>query len=97
MAARSDKKHTEEFKAEAIKMVRESGRTIKSVAQEIGVGESTLHSWLNKKSRGRANLPGIENSDEWSARKQLRKENRRLRMEAEFLKKAAAFFAKESK
>ncbi len=43
MAACAHRKYTEEFKAEAIKMVHESGRTIKSVAQEIGVRESTLH------------------------------------------------------
>lgn len=80
--------YSEEFKAEAIKLLHESGRAIKSIAQEIGVKKSTLHSWLDRTSRKSANLLGNENNDVWSELKKLRKEKLDLRRENNFLKKS---------
>jgi transposase len=90
------RKFTPEFKDEAVKMVIETSRPIAEVAREIHVNEGTLGNWVNKY---RAEHPASEElgiSDR--ARLQaLEKENAELRMQAEFLKKAAAFFAREQK
>jgi transposase len=84
-----------EFKAEAVKMVIESSRPVAEVAREIQVNEGTLGSWVNKY---RAEHVGDEPPLTVSERARLReleRENRELRMKAEFLGKSAAFFARE--
>jgi transposase len=86
---------TAEFKAEAVKMVIESSRPVAEVAREIQVNEGTLGSWVNKY---RAEHVGDEPPLTVSERARLReleRENRELRMKAEFLGKSAAFFARE--
>lgn len=87
--------YSPEFKDEAVKMVIESSRGIAEVAREIGVKEGTLGNWVN---RYRAEHTGDEPPLSVSERARLReleRENRELRMKAEFLGKAAAFFAQE--
>jgi len=89
------RRFTPEFKAEAIKVVNESGRPIAEVARDIGVNEGTLGNWVNL---WRVEHPDAEPELGLSERAELaelRRENQRLRMEREFLKKAAAFFATE--
>lgn len=84
-----------EFKDEAVKMVTESSRPIAEVAREIQVNEGTLGNWVNKY---RADHPDEEEPLSLSERARLReleRENRELKMKAEFLGKAAAFFAQE--
>ena len=76
------RKFSPEFKDEAVKMVIESSRAIAEVAREIQVNEGTLGNWVNKYR--------VEHADE-----ELERENRELRLKAEFLGKAAAFFAQE--
>lgn len=88
------RKFTAEYREEAVKMVIESGRPIAEVARDLGLNESTLGNWVTKY---RAEHPASEdlNISDRARLKELEKENRELRMERDFLKKAAAFFAKE--
>ena len=88
---------TEEFKAGAVRLVLEEGKTAGQVARELDLTESALREWVE---RVRADLThgktGLTTEEREELRR-LRKENRELRMEREILKKAAAFFAKESR
>ena len=89
------RKFTPEFKDEAVKMVIESSRAIAEVAREIQVNEGTLGNWVNKYRAEHADEePPLSVSDRARLR-ELERENRELRMKAEFLGKAAAFFAQE--
>jgi len=88
------RKFTVEYREEAVKMVIESSRPIAAVARDLGLNEGTLGNWVAKY---RVEHPASEDLmiDERARLKELEKENRELRLEREFLKKAAAFFAKE--
>ena len=95
MTKRHRRKFTDEFKAETVKLIRTSGRSIGSVARELNIGETVVRRWVQ-----RAEALGSEDSlslDERIELQRLRKENRELRMEKEILAKATAFFAKESR
>jgi transposase len=88
------RKFTVEYKDEAVRMVIDSGRPIAEVARDLGINEGTLGNWVAKY---RLDHPVSEelNISERARLKELEKEVRELRLEREFLKKAAAFFAKE--
>jgi transposase-like protein len=89
------RKFSPEFKDEAVKMVIESSRAIAEVAREIQVNEGTLGNWVNKYRVEHADEePPLSVSDRARLR-ELERENRELRIKAEFLGKAAAFFAQE--
>jgi transposase len=89
--------YTLEFKLEAVRRVR-SGEAMRRVAKELGVAEQTLRNWCKEQASGK--LGGAEKgkpvTPEQMEISRLRAENARLKMEAEILKKAAAYFAKES-
>src|SRR5215212_2757856 len=89
------RKFTPEFKDEAVKMVIESSRPIAEVAREIQVNEGTLGNWVHKYRLDHVGEePPLSISDRARLR-ELERENRELKMKAEFLGKAAAFFAQE--
>jgi transposase-like protein len=89
------RKFTAEFKDEAAKMVIDGSRPVAEVAREIHVNEGTLGSWVNKyRIEHAGEEPPLSISDRARLR-ELERENRELRMKAEFLGKAAAFFAQE--
>ena len=96
MAKRKRRAFTEEFKAQAVRVVRESGKSIGVVARELDLTESALRAWVQQASidagRGPAGALTTEEREELG---RLRREVRTLRMEREILKKATAFFAKE--
>ncbi len=95
MTRRHRRKFTDEFKAETVKLIRESGRTVGSVAKELDLTETAVRNWVK-----RAEASGSEDTlspDERAELRRLRTENRELRMEKEILRKATAFFAKESR
>jgi transposase len=97
MERQKRRKFTPEFKAEAIRLVRQTGKPVAQVARDLGMWRSVLDKWV-KQARvddGRG-APGELTTDEKQELTRLRKENRELRMERELLKKWAAFFAKES-
>jgi len=95
--AKTRKKYTDEFKRDAVRMMRNRGsRTVSQVADDLGVSANQLHRWakeLDKVVLSKRNEQGETLEEEV---RRLRKENERLRMERAILKKAAAFFAKES-
>ena len=86
---------TPEFKDEAVKMVIETSRPVAEVAREIRVNEGTLGSWVNKYRGEHADDEPPLTVSERARLRELEKEVRELRMKAEFLGKAAAFFAQE--
>ena len=89
------KRFTEEFKAQAIKLIIEQGLTQDQVCADLGFGKSTLAKWLTEyKSAGIAN--GTIKETELEELKRLRKEVHTLRMERDILKKATAYFAKHT-
>jgi transposase len=89
-------KFTEEFKVAAVQL-EEAGRRPAEVARELCVVEQTLHNWLKAYRDGRLGHGTAKAvTPEQMEIARLRSENARLRMEAEILKKAAAYFARES-
>lgn len=97
MSRRPRRNFTPEFKAEAVALVRRSGKSPGQVAKELDLTETSLREWLK---RADAELSGSQAgpvTDLQSENERLRKELQRVTMERDFLKKAAAFFAKESK
>ena len=91
------KKYTTEFKNEAAKMVIETSRPIAEIAREIHVNPGTLGNWVTKYRADHADEEPPLSITERARLRELEKENRELRMKAEFLGKAAAFFAQESR
>jgi transposase len=95
MTKRHRRKFTDEFKAETVKLIRTSGRSIGAVARELNIGETVVRRWVQQaEALGSVDSLG---PDERTELQRLRKENRELRMEKEILAKATAFFAKESR
>ena len=94
-----DRKYTIEFRDAAVKQVIDGGRGISAVARSLELSSKTLANWVYRARKGQApvkrkpTLPASELEAEVS---RLRQENARLRVEKEILKKAAAYFAKES-
>ena len=94
MGTKERRTFTEEFKREAVRLVDTSGLPIRQVAEDLGIGLSTLTRWL-RIFREQELLSGPHDDvDKELAR--LRKENELLRQERDLLKKATAFFAKET-
>jgi transposase len=89
------RKFTPEFKDEAVKMVIETSRPIAGVAREIHVNEGTLGNWVNKYRAEHVDDEPPLSISERSRLRDLEREVRELRMKAEFLGRAAAFFAQE--
>jgi transposase-like protein len=83
-----------QFKAEAVQMVVESGRPIAQVARDLGIHDGTLGNWVNAWRREHVEPQSGASPTEPARVKEMEEEIRRLRMENEFLKKAAAFFAR---
>ena len=97
MAKRKRRAFTGEFKGQTVRLVREGGKAIGAVARELDLTESAVRQWVRQAEidggRGRAGALSGEEREELI---RLRREVRTLRMERDILKKAAAFFAKES-
>ncbi|MFC9098064.1 transposase [Streptomyces sp. NPDC003343] len=91
------KQYTAEFKRDAVTLVHSSGKTVTEVAREIGVSPEGLRNWVNQDRADRGQEPaGALTSDEKEELRRLRRENRDQQQTIEVLKKAAAFFARES-
>jgi transposase len=82
------------FRQEAVRLLATSGRTIKEVADNLGIGTSSLGAW--KRKLDRAEIMAGPQEDVEKELKRLRRENELLRAERDLLKKATAFFAKET-
>jgi transposase len=89
------KPYPEEFKREAVELLRTSSRPLAQIARELGVSTESLRLWRKQTEVDAGERAGLT-SDERAELRELRREVRVLRQEREILKKAAAFFAKES-
>ena len=95
MPRRNRRKYTREQKADAVRMVREAGNLAK-VARDLDLTESSLRNWVQQADIDEGHGPeGALTTEERDELRRLRRDVRTLEMEREFLKKAAAFFAKE--
>ena len=90
------KSYTPKYRQEAAGLVIGTGRTIAEVAREIGVGEQLLGRWVAKERARMDAPPEAVDADERAELERLRREVAELRMDREFLKKAAAFFVAEN-
>jgi transposase len=92
------KQYTKEFKKEAVELVTKQDYTIVQAAKSLGINSNMLSRWRREYlAKEKPAFPGTgHQSPEIEELNRLREENRRLKIEKEILKKAAAFFAKES-
>ncbi len=89
--------YPEAFRADAVALVRRSGKSINEVAADLGVSGESLRKWVQQaKIDAGQGPPGALTTEEREELRRLRRENKTLLMEREILKKAAAFFAKET-
>jgi transposase-like protein len=91
------RKFSEEYKAETVRLIQTSGKSIGKLALELGIGETALRRWVEQAEieAGRGPAGALKRSEREELA-ELRRENQRLRLEREILKKATAFFAKEN-
>ncbi len=94
-ARRGRRKFSDEFKRDAVEIVRSSDRSIAEVARELGIYDSSLGNWVRQDQINRGEREGLS-SDEKARLGELERENARLRMERELLKRAVAFWVRES-
>jgi transposase len=91
---RPRRRFDDDFKAQAVRLVLDEGKSVGSVARDLDLTETALREWVNRARADRTNGKTGVTTAEREELARLRKENRELRTEREILKKAAAFFAK---
>lgn len=98
MTKKTRRKYTAEFKREAVELVSGQGNSIAETARNLGVNQSMLGRWVREqRAAGTDAFPGEGRmTPEQDELHRLRAENKRLKMERDILKKATAFFARES-
>jgi transposase len=89
------RRYSEEFKAEAIAFVSSSGLSVSKAAEDLGMAQTTLYRWVTQSDIDGGAKEGLT-TDERKRLMRLERENRILKEEREILKKAAAWFARES-
>lgn len=95
-AKRARRQFTDEFKAGAVRLVLDEDKTIAQVARDLDLTASALSGWVRQARADRSGGKTGLTTEEKAELARLRKENRQLRVERDILKKAAAFFAKET-
>ena len=97
MPGTTRRQFTDAFKSEAVRLTRESNRPVAQVARELGISENVLYRWMTEQrhveSRGSTRQSVRPEQDELT---RLKRENETLRKERDCLRRAAAFFARES-
>lgn len=88
--------YSEAFRLEAVRLLRSSGRSIPQLARELGCSQQSLRNWNRQIDVDEGKAAGLT-TDEREELRRLRRENKILAEEREILKKAAAFFATESR
>jgi len=94
--AKPNRNYESEFKSKIVRLVLEEGRTIPSINKEYNLGEGTVRNWIKRFQEECEKNPVVNDTkDAYEENKRLRKELEAAQKEIAFLKKAAAFFAKE--
>jgi transposase len=97
MSKATRRRHTEEFKADAIKLIEEQGYGVSEAARRLGIDRGMLDRWRRERhGQQRVDRRGASEVERDAELRRLREENRKLLIERDILKNAAAFFAKES-
>jgi transposase len=91
---RSRRQVTAEFKRDAVDLVRTTGRPIAEIARELGIYDSTLGNWVRQDRIDHGEQDGLS-SDEQARLRALERENAKLRMERDLLKRTVAFWVTE--
>ena len=97
MARKFTPEYPPEFRVEAVRLVRDGGRSISAAAKDLGVSSESLRHWVKQDALDSGQRKDGLTSEERKELVRLRRENRDLREDREILKKAAAFFAKENR
>ncbi len=92
---RNRRQFTVEFKRDAVELVRSSGRPIAEIARELGIYDSTLGNWVRQDRIDHGEQAGLS-SEERTRLGELERENARLRMERDLLKRTAAYWDKDT-
>ena len=98
MTTKTRRRYTEEFKAEAVRLARDSAQPVAQVARNLGIADHVLYRWRTEQQQAENQghtRQAMRAEQEELAR--LRRENATLKQERDFLKRAAAFFARESR
>jgi transposase len=96
MKKRIKQEYTTEFRERAIKMVISSDKSTAQIAKDLGLKGSTLYSWMNKAKSDNVEDIGKNNEQLFDELKRLKKELAEVKEQRDILKKATAYFAKES-
>jgi transposase len=98
MGKRTRRSFSKEYKAEVVKLIRQGGKSVGAVSRELDLTETAVRCWVSQAEIDSGAGPaGALTTDERRELADLRKRVKTLEMEREILKKATAFFAKESK
>jgi transposase len=89
------RKFSEEFKRDAVELVRSTRRPVAEVARELGISETSLGNWIRQDGIDRGEAEGLS-TEERARLRELERENAELRMERDLLKRTVAFWVKES-
>ena len=92
---RPRREFTDEFKRDAVNLVRATGRPIAQIARELGIYDSTLGNWVRQDAIDRGEREGLT-TEERERLRQLEADNAKLRMERDLLKRTVAFWVKET-
>lgn len=96
--ARARRSFTKEYKAEVVRLIRTSGKSAGAVARELGLTETSVRAWMKGAEIDERKDPqGPLTSEERAENTRLRRELKTVTMERDFLRKAAAFFARSGK
>jgi transposase len=90
------RQYPSEFRAEAVRLVQSSHQPIRTLAADLGIAEQTLRNWVRQAAIDAGERDGLTTAEREELQR-LRRENRLLREEREILKKATAFFARETR
>ena len=90
------RRYPSEVRRQVIELARISSRSQRQIAEDLGISDVTLLNWVKQAERDEGKRPDGLSTDDREELARLRRENQTLRMEREILKKAAAFFARET-